>query len=147
MLAWRNKTSPLEQPKQVNHVTKKTIIPGVSSKLTIQILLSPNRFKRWGSNESRLFSRSMFVDRRRSEIFAILTFPEEKRSSFKNCKSRSVFLTKYSKRLTDQPLSKHYMVKLDLYASERQDIHGLQREQPNECRSFLFAAIKDRGSL
>ena len=28
-------------------------------------------------------------------------------------------------------------------ASERQDIHGLQREQPNECRSFLFAVIKD----
>ena len=29
-------------------------------------------------------------------------------------------------------------------ASERQDIHGLQREQPNECWSFLFAVIKDR---
>ena len=32
----------------------------------IQILSSPKRFSRWGSNESRLFSRSMFVDRRRS---------------------------------------------------------------------------------
>ena len=28
-------------------------------------------------------------------------------------------------------------------ALERQDIHGLQREQPNECRSFLFGVIKD----
>ena len=29
-------------------------------------------------------------------------------------------------------------------ALERQDIHGFQREQPNECRSFLFGVIKDR---
>ena len=29
-------------------------------------------------------------------------------------------------------------------ASKRQDINGLQRQQPNECRSFLFAVIKDR---
>ena len=29
-------------------------------------------------------------------------------------------------------------------ALERQDIHGLQREQPNECRSFIFGVIKDR---
>ena len=29
-------------------------------------------------------------------------------------------------------------------ALERQDIHGLQREQPNECRSFFFGVIKDR---
>ena len=28
-------------------------------------------------------------------------------------------------------------------ALERQDIHGLQREQPNECRSILFGVIKD----
>ena len=32
-------------------------------------------------------------------------------------------------------------------ASERQDIYGLQREEPNECRSFLFAVIKDRRRL
>ena len=31
--------------------------------------------------------------------------------------------------------------------SERQDIHGLQREQPNKCRSFLFAVINDRRRL
>ena len=35
-------------------------------KAFIQILSSPNRFSRLGSNESRLFSRYMFVDRRRS---------------------------------------------------------------------------------
>ena len=29
-------------------------------------------------------------------------------------------------------------------ALERQDIRGLQREQQNECRSFLFGVIKDR---
>ena len=29
-------------------------------------------------------------------------------------------------------------------ASERQDIHGLKREQPKECRAFLVAVIKDR---
>ena len=29
-------------------------------------------------------------------------------------------------------------------ALERQDIYGLQTEQPNECRSFLFGVIKDR---
>ena len=29
-------------------------------------------------------------------------------------------------------------------ALERQDIHGLQREQQNECRSFFFGVIKDR---
>ena len=29
-------------------------------------------------------------------------------------------------------------------ALERQDIHGLQREQQNECRSFLFGVIRDR---
>ena len=52
------------------------------------------------------FSHTMLVDRRRSYIFAILTFPEEKRSSFKNYKSQSF--------LTDQPLSKHFRVKLDL---------------------------------
>ena len=91
----------------------------------------------------------MFLDRRRSYIFAILTFPNEKPSSFKNYKSRSIFyqipqqtdrstsqlpkqvnhviknnnyllinhdqfLIKYVNRLTDQPLSKHYRVKLDL---------------------------------
>ena len=27
-------------------------------------------------------------------------------------------------------------------ALQSQDIHGLQREQPNECRSFLFGVIK-----
>ena len=32
-------------------------------------------------------------------------------------------------------------------ALERQDIHGLQRAQPNECRSILFGVIKDRGRL
>ena len=32
-------------------------------------------------------------------------------------------------------------------ALERQDIHGLQREQPNECRSFLFGVIKDMTRL
>ena len=32
-------------------------------------------------------------------------------------------------------------------ALERQDIHGLQREQPNECRSILFGVIKDRRRL
>ena len=32
-------------------------------------------------------------------------------------------------------------------ALERQDIHGLQREQPNERRSFLFAVIKDSRRL
>ena len=92
---------------------KQNITCDISSKLTIQILSSPNRFSRWGSNESRLFSRSIIVHRRRSYIFAILTFPEEKRSSFRNYKSPSI-LTKYSNRLTDQPLRKHYSVKLDL---------------------------------
>ena len=29
-------------------------------------------------------------------------------------------------------------------ALEKQDIHGLQREQLNECRSFFFGVIKDR---
>ena len=29
-------------------------------------------------------------------------------------------------------------------ALERQAIYRLQREQPNECRTFLFAVIKDR---
>ena len=32
-------------------------------------------------------------------------------------------------------------------ALERQDIHGLQKEQPNEYRSFLFGVIKDRRRL
>ena len=32
-------------------------------------------------------------------------------------------------------------------ALERQDIHGLQSEQPNECRSFLFGVIKERRSF
>ena len=32
-------------------------------------------------------------------------------------------------------------------ALQRQDIHGLQREQPNKCRSFLFGVIKDRRRL
>ena len=66
---------------------------GISSKLTIQTLSSPNRFSRWGSNESRLFSRSLIVDRRRSYIFAvyILTFPEERLSPFRNYKSTSIF--------------------------------------------------------
>ena len=27
-------------------------------------------------------------------------------------------------------------------ALERQDIHGLQRQQPNECQFFLFGVIK-----
>ena len=74
-----------------NVIKKKTITCSVSSKLAIQILPSANRFTRWSSQESRLFFRSLFVDIRRSEIFAILTFPEEKRSSFKNYKSQSVF--------------------------------------------------------
>ena len=32
-------------------------------------------------------------------------------------------------------------------ASERQDIVGLQREETNECRSFLLAVIKDSRRL
>ena len=32
-------------------------------------------------------------------------------------------------------------------ASQREDIFELQREEPNECRSFLFAVIKDRRRL
>ena len=32
-------------------------------------------------------------------------------------------------------------------ALERQDIQGLQREQPNECGSFLFGVIKDMRRL
>ena len=47
-------------------------------------------------------------------MFSILTFPKEKRSSFKNYKSRSIFLTKHTNRLTDPPLGKNYRVKLDL---------------------------------
>ena len=33
----------------------------------------------------------MFVDRRRSESFAILTFPQETRSTFEKYNSRSIF--------------------------------------------------------
>ena len=40
---------------------------------------------------AQIFPVRMFLDRRRSYIFAILTFPNEKRSSFKNYKSRSIF--------------------------------------------------------
>ena len=32
-------------------------------------------------------------------------------------------------------------------ASEREDIYGLQRQEPDECRSFLFAVIEDRRRL
>ena len=32
-------------------------------------------------------------------------------------------------------------------ASEREDIYGLQKEEPKECRAFLFAVIKDRRRL
>ena len=46
-------------------------------------------------------------------MFAKLTFAEEKRSSFKAI-NHDQFLTKYSKRLTDQLLSKHSRVKLVL---------------------------------
>ena len=55
----------------------------------------------------------MFVDRRSSESFPILTFPMEKRSTFKNI-THHEFLTKYSNRLAVQQVSKHYKVKLDL---------------------------------
>ena len=114
-LTKQNFSSEPTKPSQSCNNKKKTITRGVPSKLTIQILSSPNRFSRWGLNESRLFSRSMFVDRRRSQIFAILAFPEEKRSSFKNYKSPSIF-NKHSNRLTDQPLSKHFRIRLDLDA-------------------------------
>ena len=53
---------------------------------------------------------------RRPETFGklcILTFTKEKRSTFKKYNSQSI-LTKYSKSLKVQPLSKHYKVKLDL---------------------------------
>ena len=39
---------------------KKTSFCGITSKLTIQVLSSPNKFTRWGSKESCLFSRGMF---------------------------------------------------------------------------------------
>ena len=55
----------------------------------------------------------MLVNRKRSESFAILTFTKEKRSTFKKYYPQSI-LTKYSKRLTVQQLSKHCKVKLDL---------------------------------
>ena len=56
----------------------------------------------------------MLVDRGRSESFAILTFPKRKNvQPLKNI-THNQFLTKYSKRLTVQQLSKHYKVKLDL---------------------------------
>ena len=56
MLAWQNTPSLLKQPKQFNPVIKKkTIIRYISSKLTIQILSSRNRFRLPGSNESLLF--------------------------------------------------------------------------------------------
>ena len=32
-------------------------------------------------------------------------------------------------------------------ASEREDSYGLQRHEPDECPSFLFAVIKDRRRL
>ena len=90
---------------------KKTSFCGISSKLTIQILSSPKKFIRWGLKECCLFSRGIFLHRRCSSIFAILTFSEEKRSSFKN---HHKFLAKHSNRLTNQPHCKHFRVKVDL---------------------------------
>ena len=65
-LTKQNFSSETTEASQSCNKKKKTITRGISSKLTIQILSSPNRFSRQGSNESRLFSRSIFVDRRRS---------------------------------------------------------------------------------
>ena len=42
-----------------------------------------------------------------------ITFPKDKRSTFKNY-HQVQFSTKYCNRLTDQPLSKHHTVNLDL---------------------------------
>ena len=55
----------------------------------------------------------MFVDRRRSESFAILTFPQENVQTLQNI-THDQFLKKNSNRLTVQQLSKNYKVKLDL---------------------------------
>jgi len=57
------------------------------------------------------------------------------------------FLTKYSNRLTDQPLSRHYRGNLDLDDLRKARYPPIKREQPNECRSFLFGVIKDRRRL
>ena len=46
-------------------------------------------------------------------MFAILTFPKKTRQPSKTI-TQVQFLTKYSNRLTDQPLSKHHTVNLDL---------------------------------
>ena len=114
MLAWQNKTSLLKQPKQVNHVIKKnTICSGISSKLTIQILSSPMRFTRWGSKDPRLFCRSMFLA---GDVRKSLPYYRSLRKNGHPLKTinHDQFLAKYSNRRADQPLGKHYMVKLDL---------------------------------
>ena len=64
-LTKENFSSETTKASQSCNQKKKNITRGVSSKLTIQILSSPNRVTHWGSNECRLFS---LLDKRKLSL-------------------------------------------------------------------------------
>ena len=119
--AWQNTTHLWKQLNSFNHVKKKenankkeSTIRGISRRSTIQVLSSPDRVWLRGSNESRFFS--LWYDRRQETFVNIchIVVPKEKNGQPSTITNHVQFLTKYSKRLKDKPLSKHYRVNLDL---------------------------------
>ena len=100
--------------KKENANKKESTIRGISRRSTIQVLSSPDRVWLRGSNESRFFS--LWYDRRQETFVNIchIVVPKEKNGQPSTITNHVQFLTKYSKRLKDKPLSKHYRVNLDL---------------------------------
>ena len=89
-------------------------IRGISRRLTIQVLSSIDRVWLRGSSESRFFpvwydaTQAMFVN------LCYIVVPKGQNGQPSTIVNHVQFLTKYSKRLADKLLSKHYRVNQDL---------------------------------
>ena len=79
-------------------------------------------------------------------MFAILTFPKEKRSSFKN-NSHHQLLTKYSKRLRDQPLRKHFRVKVDLDGLRKARYPRITKRATKRVSGFSCSVDQRQGTF
>ena len=152
--AWQNTTHLWKQLNSFNHVKKKenankkeSTIRGISRRSTIQVLSSPDRVWLRGSNEFRFFS--LWYDRRQETFVNIchIVVPKEKNGQPSTITNHVQFLTKYSKRLKDKPLSKHYRVNLDLDDLEKARYPQMTQSLTERVLCFPCIVIVDKKRL
>ena len=114
MLSWQSKTSLLKHLKQVNHVIRKNYLLQYYQQVYHTHTILAQQIYTLGIKE--VLSFFPVVCSWRGDVRKSLSYERSLKKNGHPIKTinHHQFLTKYSNRLTDQPLRKHFRVKLDL---------------------------------